>query len=200
MAKYPQVLAWVDTETTGLPDGNDFSEVYPLEVSVILTDFDLNKLEGYTSVIKMTDAAAEKIRGNSYVFDMHKKNGLLKESVSATSSQSDVESELIEFFRTAVSFEKGEFALAGSGVASFDFPMIKQQFPLWSKWFAYYPYDSGIFRRILKLAARDFDVPTVSKSSGDDKSHRSLEDVNAHIEEMRGFQDWFKTLKEMTSG
>lgn len=198
--KSVQALAWVDFETTGLPDGNDFSGVHILEGSLIVTDMDLNKIAGSSVVVKMTNEAAKAIQGNEYVRKMHKENGLLADSIKSDSTLEDLESEFIEILHKETTFDKGEFGIAGSGVAAYDFPLIKEHMPNFAKWLAYYPYDSGIFRRFLKLTARDFQVPTVSASSGDDKTHRSLADVEAHIEEARAMQDWFRKIGEVHGG
>lgn len=193
-------LLWVDVETTTLPDGNDFSGVDILEISVIITDLDLNKIAGYSEVIKMTKQGAEALKKNDYVRKMHKENGLIADSLKSEVTVAEAEQQIIEMIKHDTTYDPGEFAIAGSGVAAFDFPLLKYHMPKLVKFLAYYPYDSGIFRRMLKLSARDFVVPTISKSSGDEKDHRSLADVTAHIEEMRGFQDWFKEIKEMTDG
>ena len=84
--RFPQALFWVDFETTNLPDGNDFSNVHVLEVAVIITDFDLQPYVGYEEVLKLTREGVDAIKANPVVLEMHKVNGLLKESRDASMS------------------------------------------------------------------------------------------------------------------
>lgn len=195
-SKSPQALFWVDLETTGLPVGNDFSSsiLSIMEVAVIVTDFDLTPYAGYTETIKLTKTAIEQLRANEYVRDMHKGSGLTRACVESTFSVADAESEIISMLRTATTFDKGEFMIAGSGVAQFDFPLIKEQMPELASWFAYYPFDIGIERRVSKiLAGRDLVNPTAG-SYGASKAHRAEADVRAHIEEAGKYREWLRSL------
>lgn len=190
--KYAQQLAWIDVETDGLPEGDDFSTVNVLEFAMIVTDFDLEPQTGYTEVVKLTKAGADRIRANDVVKDMHMTSGLIKDSAAGTFTLAEVEEQAIETLKTKTSFEKGQFMIAGSGVAAFDFPLIKQKMPELAKWFAYYPFDIGIFRRVSKImAGRDIINPNTA-SYGESKAHRALADVQAHMEEAGKYRDWIR--------
>lgn len=198
--KSAQQLIWVDLETTGLPTEHDecidFSDVHVLEFAMIITDRSLNiQANGYTEVIKLTQPAADALRASEYVKKMHTENGLIKDSIFATLSLADVDMEVDRLLRTETTFDKGEFAIAGSGVAMFDFPLIRAKMPRLASWLAYYPYDFGIERRISKdLAGRDLINPTHSASYGDTKVHRAMADVEAHLREAQAYRDWFRSL------
>lgn len=193
--RYAQALAWVDIETTGLPNGNDFSDVHILEVAVLVTDFDLQPLGGYHEAVKLTRAGADALRGNPEVLGMHRKNGLIVDSKNSEFTLADVEKEIIKLLKETTSFDKGEFMIAGSGVAAFDFPLIKDKMPEFASWLAYYPFDIGIMRRTARILSGGKDIvnPTV-KSFGAEKLHRAWEDVKAHVDEAKEYQAWFRSV------
>lgn len=183
---YPTRLLWTDFETDGLPDGMDYSVINILEVAVIVTDFDLEPQVGYSEVLKMTPAAAERIRANDYVKQMHGKSGLLRDSVNATHTVAQVEAEILDLL------DQEQYMIAGSGVAAFDHPLIKTQMPRLAQRLAYYPFDVGVMRRTAKiLAGKEIVNPTLA-SYGETKAHRALADVKAHILEARTFQTYFR--------
>lgn len=205
-AKIAHQLIWVDLETTGLPTEHDecidFSDVHVLEFAMIVTDRALNidAIGGYTEVIKMTRPAADALKANDFVRDMHGKSGLIQDSIAATMTLAEVDAEVDALLRKETTFEKREFAIAGSGVAMFDFPLIKAKMPLLASWLAYYPYDFGIERRISRdLAGRDIVNPIHVKSYGDQKDHRAMADVEAHLREAQAYRDWFRVAAERTA-
>ena len=201
--KYPSALGWIDIETTSLPVEDcerqviDFSTVHVLEFAVVLTDFDLNPLGGYKEVLKLTHEAAEVIRANEYVRKMHVVNGLLKESINAPADNTlqYVEGEVIKLIKETTTFDEGEFIIAGSGVAAFDHPLIKVKMPRLAKYFAYYPFDIGVERRVSKILARR-DIINPVKASFEDgvKVHRAMDDVKAHLLEAERYRDWFRSV------
>lgn len=189
---YPQYLAWIDLETDGLPEGNDYSGVHILEAALVVTDFGLNKLVGYSETIKLTKPAADRIRANSYVKNMHSVSGLLKDSIGAQHTVDQVEREMVDILRGVG--EPGEFMIAGSGVASFDFPLLKTHMPVLASFFAYYPMDIGIVRRGTKILAGHDLVGPSPASYGEMKEHRALGDVQAHLAEAVLYQTYLRSL------
>lgn len=189
---YPRHLAWIDIETTDLPTLGDFSQVHLLEVGFILTDMALNEIVGFEEVIKLTPEAADSLRANEYTRTMHKESGLIRASASATATMEDVEKEIVSIFEEN-GLGKGSVMIAGSGVAAFDHPFIKQKMPLLNEYLAYFPYDVGVVRRVTRtMAGRDF--VTVKASYGDTKEHRAMADIRAHLEEAKQFQTFFRSL------
>ncbi len=200
-SKIAHNLIWFDAETTALPTEHDevvdFSGVHILEVALIVTDRALNieAVGGYTEVVKMTQAAADSLRGNDYVREMHTKNGLIKDSINAKLNLDDIDLEIDELLRTGTTFDKGEFALAGSGVSHFDRYLIAAKMPRLNSWLTYYSYDFGTYRRISRdLAGRDVINPVHGKSYGDEKLHRAMQDVEAHLREAQAYRDWVRSL------
>lgn len=193
-SKYPQRLFWCDFETDGLPDGNDFGVVNVLEAAVIVTDFALNPEAGYEEVIKMTRAGADRIMKNDYVKRMHSESGLLQASARESEfTLAEVEQNIIEVLKETT-LDKGDFMIAGSGVAAFDFPLIKQKMPELASWLAYFPMDIGVLRRTVKvLAGKDLVAPVKESFEDGIKAHRALADVQAHIKEAESFRDYFRS-------
>lgn len=198
---YAQALFWTDFETTGLPNGNDFSGVHILEVAVVITNFDLQPITGYKEVIAMTKTAAEAIQANDYVKKMHTDNGLIAASVAAARSgegrtTADVEGELLDLIRENTTFDKGEFMIAGSGVAAYDHPLIKAKMPRLAKFLAYYPFDIGVQRRTALILSgnRELVNPTPRSYQDGQKEHRAWDDVMAHIEEAKRWMEFYRSL------
>jgi oligoribonuclease (3'-5' exoribonuclease) len=192
---YPSVLLWLDFETTALPpEGtNDYSDVHILEVAVIATDFDLKPYFGYHGVVQMNDEMKASLGRNPAVVEMHLKNGLLKESKESTDSLRMIESEIVGMLQNKTTQNKREFIIAGSGVAAFDHPLIKEKMPELASWLTYYPADIGVVRRMSKMLSGGKDVVTPVEESFADgvKAHRSLPDVKADIKLAGLFKDLF---------
>lgn len=188
----PHALLWADLETPGL------AHTAPImEVAIVVTDFNLNKIAGYHEVVKLTKAHADALRDpqNKIALEMHAANGLIQDGKKSTKTLADIERECIDLLKQETTFEPGEFILAGSGVAQFDIHLLRAQMPALEKWLTYYQLDVGIMRRTLKIlgGGRDF-VNPVLHSFGDSKKHRAMADVLAHIEEAEGYREWLRSL------
>jgi oligoribonuclease len=185
MPKYPQALFWTDWETTGLDPTKD----QVLEVATIITDFDLNKISGYEEVLQLTQAGLDRIKGNEVVKAMHLKSGLVADARKSTKTVAEVEQELIALIKETTTFEKGEFMMAGSGVGAFDLPWCRHHMPELASYFAYYPFDIGVYRRVSKILVGKYITNPSNKSHGDEKVHRAMADVEAHLEEAESFRE-----------
>lgn len=195
--KVPSALVWVDIETPCLPKGNDFSGVPVMEIAGVITDFDLMKFNGYHDTAKLTSEHATALKATPEVLQMHKDSGLILDCSKSDKTLRDLEEGMIELLN-ANSFEKGEYILAGSGVASFDFPLIKEKMPELASWFTYYTIDIGILRRAMYYASHGRTLVKPVKESFKEgyKKHRALDDVLAHIAEAGQYWDFFRSLKE----
>lgn len=186
--KYPNHLFWVDLETTGTDKDGSYDDVHLLEIAAIVTDFALNPLKGYQAVIRITSAAAEALRHNEYVWNMHKVSGLLEESVKSPQAitMEQAEREVLGIL------DEDAYIIAGSGVAAFDHPFIKQKMPLLNAKLAYYPFDVGVVRRMSQILAGKPVVNPTLHSYGEAKEHRALADIKAHLAEGASFRDYFR--------
>lgn len=193
-------LLWMDIETDGLADVHDgvidYSPVNLLEMGAILTDRDLNiePVGGYSEVLKMTSAAADRLRADDFVRNMHIESGLIKESIAATATLESVDADL-DAFLTDSGAEPGRVTLAGSGVAHFDHGFVQARMPRTSRWLTYYTFDVGVFRRvILAMAGGPVANPKLDSYGTKSKVHRAMADVEAHLREAQGFRDWVRKL------
>lgn len=199
MADHHTHLVWVDIEATSLPtehdDCIDFSDVHILEFAMIVTDRSLNihEVGGYVEVVGMTQEARVSLLGNEAVRKMHVENGLIQDCINSKKPLYEVEQEAsMMLYETGI--KPGKFALAGSGIAMYDFPLIRAKMPEFSRWLAYYPYDIGVYRRVSRdLAGRDLINPRLD-SYGASKLHRAFNDVEAHLREAQRHRDWLRQL------
>lgn len=183
-------LLWCDIESTGL----DLAFDSILEVAFIVTDLDLQPITGYHEVIKPDRMAIARLQSNEVVLDMHKKSGLIHDMRSATMLLPEVEAEVIRMLEGQTALSPGEISLAGSGVANFDRPLIRQQLRKLDPWLTYYSYDIGVFRRMASLFNHGPVIPPVRESFQDGfKAHRALSDVKAHLAEAQAYRDWVKS-------
>jgi len=191
---HPIAFLWCDLETTGLEVVTKSRKDQVIEAAFVLTDFDHNPIAGFHDVVKLTKTGAERIKENEYVFNMHKKNGLLKDAATADKSKTlgAIEEAVIKMIEEQSSFSPGELMLNGSGLAHFDNAIIREQMPELSKWLDYSMADVGVFRRMSKIYAGKAIVNPTSSSYGDEKLHRAYDDVMAHIAESRKYLELFR--------
>lgn len=190
----PFILLWCDFETTGLDVVKGSKKDQILEGAFIVTDFDLKLYAGVHDIVKLKKSGLDRMRENEYVLNMHKKNGLLKESAEASSEKTveALEQQAIELLKTNTTANKKEVRLAGSGIAHFDAEIIRETMPeLWS-WLDYSLADIGIFRRMSSMFAGRHIVNPTAASYGDEKLHRAWEDTMGHIEEARKYRELFR--------
>jgi oligoribonuclease len=183
-------MLWLDLESTGLDPQLDPI----LEVGLILTDFDLNPIVGYSEVVEMTTQGAERVRANEVVKDMHKKNGLLADSIKKGAPLAQVEEEIIKLIKETTTAEPGEVLLSGSGVSHYDQRTIEAQMPKLHRWLAYYTADVGTFRRQARIYAGKYITPFNPSSYGDEKLHRAYADAEAHLAEATQYRDLFRKV------
>lgn len=192
---YPQALLWLDFETDALPKGNDFSNVNILEVGAVVTDFDLTRFKGYHDCVKLTAAHAVNLKESEEILEMHKESGLIADMATSELTVADLEQELIKLLKECT-FDKKEYILAGSGVATFDLPLIQAKMPELASWLQYYVMDIGVLRRTAFYLSnrRQFVSETRQSYQNGFKTHRAFDDVMAHINEAEKYKDWLRGL------
>jgi len=122
MTDQPEYLLWLDFETTGLSDTD-----VPIEVAAVLTPADtLEELDGYETLIwadreKVAECAAK---------DMHEASGLMRQWLDATYEKTGLMWVDVDLFMM-INRQCGEspVTLAGSGIGTFDLPIIKRLMP-----------------------------------------------------------------------
>ena len=184
------MIAWIDLETTGTDEFDD-----PIiEAAVILTtDKAMTEVarRTWTVVPKRPEEAIARIEANAPVLEMHTKNGLyqeLKDGVGTPHAQ--VQDEMAAFIGSRMT-GRGRMPLGGSGVSHFDRRFIAAQWPKVSELLTYWAYDIGSVRRVGGLAG--IKAPAEAADAGL-KTHRAMDDIEMHVEEMRW---WLRFLRSM---
>lgn len=179
--------AWIDLETTGLDRVLD-----PIiEIAMILTDTELNRIRVFSSPIQTEPRILEeRLMDNDYVREMHTKNGLLSCFAEDTKWPTVKEAEERITTILAQHATPGEVMIAGSGVAQFDQQVIRVQMPSLSEWFAYYPMDIGVIRRFIKHTMQRPDLLLPEANS----THRALDDTQRALQEARHYASAFSEI------
>ena len=199
-SKKPSAIFWVDLECDGLipePVNGvvDYNQLNILEVAVLITNLQLEPITGYKEAVKMTRAAADNIKANPEVLDMHRGSGLVQACVESAKTISEIEDEIIAMLDEEV--PGISFYIGGSGVAAYDHPIIKALMPKIAARLHYAPYDIGIARRMSKTMTNR-DVVNIPRSYQDGvKTHRAWDDITAHFEEGVAFQTFFEKAVQL---
>jgi oligoribonuclease len=194
-----QYVCFVDLECTG---NRPLDQI--IEIGAVMTDRNLNELsskqivlsgpyemEGET-IFLSRDGQFERM--DPFVVNMHTKNGLLADCAKSVTVLSDADAKMTEWIRKYTSGD--HIPLAGSGVSHFDRAFIRKDFPKFDKYLSYWAYDTGVIRRTLKL----FGIDASFADTTDDKTHRALDDVRAHVEEMRRYKKMFSAWDDLGYG
>lgn len=186
------IIAWIDTETTGLdPFTNPIIE-FALVVTTDRRGLDQITSKSWLVRPRDIDAAVAQIEEAPRVLEMHTANGLLDElKAGAGQPRAEVEQEVIEILNRS-NPGRGRVPMGGSGVERFESHFLAHQFPLLSQQLHYWSYDIGNVRRVARLCGV---VPPESTSVAKSGTHRALDDVLQHIEETRWFMRFFQAMK-----
>lgn len=187
--KGQEYIFWADLECTGSGDDEDM-----LEIGAVITDRDLNELSYKNIVLPVSH---EKFDGMSdVVVKMHTDNGLLDEVTQRgfypSPMHRDMELAAIDdMLATWVrSFAGGDhMPFAGSGIAHYDRKYIKRDLPLLDKRLTHYHLDIGSVRRWVERFGLNWPEFHLTKS------HRALDDIRQHVEEIRRFRTWVEKAK-----
>ena len=176
----PEYLLWLDFETPGLTDTS------PIEVAAVLTRADdFTQIAGYESLLD-TDSAP----WTWEAIEMHAASGLLNDWVLARRGNG-LEKVLRAQHRIADLLESaGVFTatLAGSGVGTFDLPIIKREMPRLAGMLTYHVHDVGVMRRAYRRAVGADPAPRT------EPAHRAMADVQQSLTEGRAFAALFQGI------
>lgn len=192
-------LAFVvlDIETNGLEE----TDGVVLEVAAVGLDSKLKEVFRYSTPITQEDETWYKALPNE-VADMHARSGLTRDVVSLSSA--------LEYPLLDLTDDRGLYIhpyiagaddllsaaihacasetviLCGSGVSHFDFRWLKYHMPKTASCFKHYTIDVGMMRRWYRAVVGD-DLSAVDQR----KTHRALDDVDCHLEELIEFAALF---------
>ena len=189
MAGDPLFFAWIDLETTGLDKYDD-----PIiEIGLVVTRVapPCDEVDSYTAVALPADPHWTD-RMNTYVLDMHTRNGLIADIEREGRPLQDIEHEILSVFMRHG--RAHNFMLAGSAVGHFDRVFIAEQMPKLNKWLQPPCLDVGVLRRALKFSGRR-DLEAYGETFQDGgKPHRGLADVRDHLNEYRQYTSIIQSI------
>lgn len=184
---HPNLLLWLDLETTGLTLEDSI-----VEVGCVLTTRSAPwaEITSYSAVVRppgeweaaLPDAVAE----------MHTATGLLDDVRVSDYTIEQAERDIIEMLRNHGT--PGEFILAGSGIGHFDDWMIRAKMPDLDGWLHYKHFDVSSVREGLYMAGRRSLVASGSTFGPTAKAHRALDDIRDHLAEWRVYGELFASL------
>ena len=176
-------ICWVDLECTG-----NRPEDQIIEIGAVMTDRDLNELSAKQIVVKALLSTEKVLEIDPFVLEMHTKNGLWIDCALSEVLAPDADAQMVEWIKQ---YTKGDhIPLAGSGVSHYDRDYIEKDLPKFNRYLSYWAYDTGVIRRTLKL----FGIDASFADTTDDKTHRALDDIKAHVEEMRRYKQLFTAM------
>jgi oligoribonuclease len=180
----PAWYLWCDLETTGLNLRDDRI----VEVAAILTGPDFVEKWRYHAVVAPDAYTWARIGAEPVVKKMHEESGLLDHLRTGTTVPLiTIETDLTNLLAQ----HPGQIALAGSGVAHFDSPMLRLHMPMLAGALHWRPFDVGQLEEWLLLAG----IPTFEQAGVGDhrrKTHRALDDIEYHLSEGQ----WYRARLE----
>lgn len=169
-------LVWIDCEMTGLnPQVDEL-----IEVSVIVTDYDLNELDsGIDILIKPSAAALEQM--NDFVRDMHTTSGLLEE-LDGGIPLAEAEERVLAYIKRFVP-EAGKALLAGNSVGT-DKMFLETYMPQVTDYLHYRIIDVSSVKEL----ARRWYPRTFYQAPEKHGGHRALADIRESLQELRYYR------------
>ena len=191
-APNPDVIAWIDVETTGL----DPAREHLLEISPILTDNELNPVADPVSVL--IDPSVEDVHPDykvgsdiartvdDFIRDMHTSNGLFADLDAGLGVAPDEADGLVADAINAAAGEGGKPLLAGNSI-TLDRNFLEAQAP---RTYAALHYRSIDVTSIENDLDRDgFAEPIAAwHAARPKKSHRGADDIRDSIDQLRALR------------
>ncbi|GAA5986961.1 hypothetical protein JCM11641_002268 [Rhodosporidiobolus odoratus] len=191
MAARAENLVWIDCEMTGLDPylppaglkpGEEFLPDRILEIAAIVTDKDLNMLDGGVEYIIRTDKdVLEKM--NEWCIKQHGKTGLTRACLESTHSMAEVD-ELVTAYVTKHFPPSTPMLLAGNSVHA-DRKFLDKDLPKLASKLHYRILDVSSIKEI----GRRWYPSLGWQSKKDEAEHRALADIKTSISELKYYRE-----------
>jgi oligoribonuclease len=176
MATSSDRLVWIDCEMTGL----DLEVDELVEIAVVITDYELNPVDGGLSIVIKPDASALASMGE-FVRAMHTESGLIEEIPNGV-SVAEAEYEVLEYVLKHVP-EEQRAPLAGNSIGT-DRAFLTKFMPRLD---AHLHYRNVDVSSIKELAKRWF-PRAYFNSPAKNGGHRALADILESIRELHYYR------------
>lgn len=178
MPEPSDTLVWVDVETTGL----DYEKDMLMEVGMVATNYDL-VVFGEFHTLMPYDYRMEKLmkeQFNGFVWEMHTKNGLIKEMQEEEGNLGYQGGRMQKWMK------QYENSLIAGHTCNFDRYWIDRYFPEVGRLFHYRQFDIGTMKQAIKQWS-SFKFPE------HEDAHRSIPDCLAEIDEAKAIRHLLAT-------
>jgi oligoribonuclease len=172
------MFIWLDIETTGL----DPKEGVILEVASIITTHNLETVATYEEVIHYDDLDDDTI--DTYVLDMHSKNGLWDRVAESLTSPEVIEHRLLGFWKEFTAPKMSP--LCGSSV-HFDRAWVSHHWPDCLQYLHYRNIDVSTLKELVRVWNGSEEVFGDSAN----KKHRAIDDLKHSIAELSHYRERF---------
>lgn len=184
----PNVLVWVDIETTGL----DAEKDVPLELGIKVTDTNLKVLHEKAWLVFEPGWRERLLGADSFVQEMHTKSNLKSElfdySLNAEETPAQfISSRAVYWLVEVLELPTGEYPLCGSSV-HFDRKFLQKYFPALHSFFSYRNIDVSTVKELCKRLRPKIYEKNILNNPRFDKAnakHRVLDDIDNSIEELK---------------
>lgn len=171
-------LVWIDCEMTGL----DLSRDLLLEVAVLVTDSELNVLDG-DGLDLVLGAPAQALESMvEVVARMHTESGLLAEAARSPLTLPTAQEQLLGYIRQFVP-EPGRAPLCGNSIAT-DRGFLSRDMPELDAWLHYRMIDVSSVKELCRRWFPRVYYQAPAKAGG----HRALADIRESIDELRYYR------------
>jgi oligoribonuclease len=178
MAQDANRLIWIDMEMTGLKPDSDRI----IEVALVITDQQLNVVaEGPVQVVHQSDDVLDAM--DSWNKGTHGRSGLIDKVKIATTSEADVEGDLLRFVAAFV--PPNTSPMCGNSVCQ-DRRFLARHMPRLEAHFHYRNLDVSTLKELARRWKPEI-MPGLSKQS----KHEALADIYESIEELKYYRAHF---------
>lgn len=181
------VIVFMDTETCGI--SAFFNRI--LEISVVITDWELNEKERKTYTIHYTQEQIDK--WIKFIYEMHTKNGLVDDVLKSETTLEEAENGLIEMLKK-YEVPKTKFICGGNNV-SFDLRFLKAHMPTLYKKLHYRTMDATT----LWLGCEQWYGLKYVKADDVNYRHRAMDDILFCIDSMKFYKKHLCVKKDEQS-
>ena len=172
------MLAWMDLEMTGLlPERHVI-----IEISMILTDDDLNTIEEFGPIV-IHASEAELAEMEKVVCKMHETNGLLADVRSSTTTLAEASAQALAFLKRHCPNAR-QVPLCGNSIGT-DRRFLVKYMPELENWLHYRSVDVSSIKELAKRWYPGLTELVPNK----DSSHRALDDIRDSIAELQFYRE-----------